>query len=388
MAVNTTVGQPARGNEYFDRPQLTGRLWKKIESGSNVLITAPRRVGKSSIMFFFLDNPPQGFRLTFLDTESVSSENEFYKKLLHHILDTLKKAGKAKKMKQGVRETISRIEAIGPEGITLGDSRLNYYDELIKLLKSLDFEGDRLVIMLDEFAETVQNIIKDESQEKAIRFLQGNRALRLMPELEGRVQYIIAGSIGLENIVDRLDAPGTINDLYSFPIPPLSKTGAKALIDKVLTGSGYSFKERPTNYMLNKLKWLIPFYIQLMVDEIDKLELPGEAPEIKKKDIDRAFDQAIEHRNYFSNWHTRLRRSYSGPEYTFVKELLNYISEKDTVTSSDISDLAVKHGIEDGLKNILNTLKYDGYINNNEDPKVYRFNSPILKLWWYKNVAY
>jgi hypothetical protein len=49
--------------------------------------------------------------------------------------------------------------------------------------------------------------------------------------------------------------------------------------------------------------------------------------------------------------------------------------------------MAVKRGIEEDYKKIIRVLMHDGYINNNDDPEVYRFNSPILKTWWFKNVA-
>jgi hypothetical protein len=210
----------------------------------------------------------------------------------------------------------------------------------------------------------------------------------MMPDMKGKIQFILAGSIGLENIVESLNASGTINDLYSFPIPPLSKQEAKALTGKIIEGSGYIFEEEQLEYMLKKIEWLIPFYIQLIVDEIDKLKFPGRPAKITENEIDKAFLHAIEHRNYFTNWHTRLRRCYTGQEYTFTKALLNYISEYGTITSTQVNDLAVQYDMEIGFRHILNALEYDGYINNNDEPKVYRFNSSLLKTWWYKNVAF
>jgi len=389
MAVKTTIGHPARECEYFDRSSLTGKLWEKVQAGSSILMAAPRRVGKSSIMFFFLDNPPKNYRLIYIDAESVNNENEFFKKLFHQVVNTLSKVSRYSRIVTNFsRDLAARIESIGANGISIGRSRLNYYDEFVKLIKPLDMKGDRLLIMLDEFAETVQNIIKDEGPNPAIHFLQNNRTLRMMPEMRGKLQFILAGSIGLENIVESLNASGTINDLYYFPIPPLSKPEAKTLIRKIIESSGYIFEDEQMEYMLKKIEWLIPFYIQLIIDEIDKLEFPDGSIKITEKEIDKAFLKAIEHRNYFSNWHTRLRRSYTGEEYTFTKALLNYVSENDTITSNEINDLAVQYGMEEGFRNILNTLKYDGYINNNDDPKIYRFNSPLLKIWWYQNVAF
>jgi hypothetical protein len=59
MALNTIIGQAARGNNYFPRPAITKQIWERIETGANLLLVAPRRVGKSSILFNLLDHPQE-----------------------------------------------------------------------------------------------------------------------------------------------------------------------------------------------------------------------------------------------------------------------------------------------------------------------------------------
>jgi len=389
MVINTTIGHPARGDKYLERPQLTDKLCEKIRSGSSILLAAPRRVGKSSILFYLMDNPQKNFKPTFIDTESVNNENEFFKKLFNLIIDTLSKISRYSKIAANfTKELGARIESIGLDGVTIGDSRLSYYDKFLKLVKSLDLQGERFIIMVDEFAETVQNIIQDEGERKAVHFLQSSRTLRQMPEIKAKIQFIFAGSIGLENVVETLNASGTINDLYSFAIPPFTRAEAKNLVRKLIDGTWYTFYDDKIEYLLNKIDWLIPFYIQLVIDEIDKLEFENEPNIITEREIDAAFLRVIEHRNYFANWHTRLRRAYKGKEYSFTKELLNYVSENGTVSSGEIRDMAAAFEVEVEYGNILNALKYDGYLNNHDDPKVYRFNSPLLKIWWNKNVAH
>ena len=103
--------------------------------------------------------------------------------------------------------------------------------------------------------------------------------------------------------------------------------------------------------------------------------------------IDRAFNRMLEQRNHFEHWHTRLRTALKGNDYNFVKEVLNIASEKDTITSNEIFNLAVKYGLEVNFKDLIGSLIYDGYINNEDDTHVYRYNSPILRMWWRKNVA-
>ena len=103
--------------------------------------------------------------------------------------------------------------------------------------------------------------------------------------------------------------------------------------------------------------------------------------------MNQALDGMLKQRQHFEHWHTRLRGSLKGGEYNFVKELLNLISENNTIDSNEIFNLAVKYELESTFKNLVGTLVYDGYINNHDDAKVYRFNSPILRMWWRQNVA-
>ncbi|MEZ5008893.1 MAG: hypothetical protein R2753_12140 [Chitinophagales bacterium] len=69
----------------------------------------------------------------------------------------------------------------------------------------------------------------------------------------------------------------------------------------------------------------------------------------------------------------------------FAKAVLDIICEKDTISREEITNLSnhPKHKVED-WQNVISILKYDGYINNVGTPNQYRFNSPILKLWWYE----
>ena len=64
---------------------------------------------------------------------------------------------------------------------------------------------------------------------------------------------------------------------------------------------------------------------------------------------------------------------------------LNHISKCGFIDGDDVNNLFVSFDIEEG-KEITNVLEYDGYISRDRE-KVYRFNSIILKEWWYINVA-
>ncbi|MCF7859555.1 MAG: ATP-binding protein [Candidatus Cloacimonetes bacterium] len=387
MPINTIVGQAATGDNFYNRPKLINDIWRIIKSGSNLLLVAPRRVGKTSILYYLQDNPEENFNPLYLITESVNDENEFFRKLYGHVFELLDGIDK---FSQRIKNLVgkNKISEISKNGLKIEGADLNYYDALVKLFEVLDLDGSKLIIMIDEFPETVENIKRDNNEIDALRFLQKNRELRHSTVVKEKVQFIYAGSIGLENVVSKINASSTIDDLHSFNVPPFTKKEARELISEmILKDSEMGIKEQQIDFLFEKIEWLIPFYIQLILDETYKLYSYEELNEVTNEVIERAIDKSIQHKLYFDLWLSRLKTSFKGDEFSFVKAVLNYASEHDTITSAKIYDYAEGLNITDMYKDIVNTLVYDGYINNSDDPKIYRFNSPILKRWWYKYVA-
>jgi len=45
-----TVGSPVTDTDFFDREREIGGFIERIDSGAHILITAPRRIGKTSLL--------------------------------------------------------------------------------------------------------------------------------------------------------------------------------------------------------------------------------------------------------------------------------------------------------------------------------------------------
>lgn len=382
------TGNPASGDDFYKRDHLIEKAWDLIESGAHVLVAAPRRVGKTSLMYYLRDNPRKNFSFLYLIVESINNENEFFRRIVNRVLKTDFIAG-SQKARSFIEQHLPTIKKLGPDGVEFGvREEHNYLDMLTRILKATACEDKKLIIMLDEFPETLINIIDDEGESQGRHFLQSNRELRHDAELCNNVQFIYTGSIGLENVVSRLNAMKTINDLARLKIPPLETSEAKELIGLLLKNVEYELSEKLIDYILQKIEWLIPFYIQLVLLELKYLSRDEKIKKISKATIDRAFDLMLEQRNHFENWHERIRKVFKAPnEYNFIKELLNIASEKDTISFNEIFNLAVKYELESSFKDLVGSLVYDGYINNEDDSHVYRYNSPIIRMWWRKNVA-
>lgn len=382
------IGQFASGEYYFPRPQITDEIWKKLESGSNLLLVAPRRVGKTSILNYLMDKPKENYIVIYYTSESVNSENEFYKKLYNHLIEKLKTSIRYKAAAfRLTKELFSKIEFAGPDGIKIGESKINYLDEFNNLIKSIKWNDEKFLILIDEFAQTVENIIQDADINAAVHFLETKREIRQKKEIQNRMQFIYAGSIGLENIVSKINSINTINDLAPVKITPLTPEEAWQLLQNIFKNDKVPVSSEVYEHLIKAIEWLIPFYFHLIIDEAYKIMLDENQSEISAETIDKAINNALKNRIYFDQWLTRLRKAYQGNEFTFAKELLNSISKTQTKTALEIIDLAVKCGVSETYKEILNALIHDGYINNDDDLKIYRFNSPLLRKWWETNVA-
>jgi len=159
----------------------------------------------------------------YLITESVNDENEFFKKIYKQVVSELKTAKRFSSfLKNCTKETLCRIENISVSDISvhINATAINYYDEFVALIKSLDCSSEKILLIVDEFAQTIMNIRNDQGDLRAVHFLENNRTLRQMPEIKTKVQFVFAGSIGLENIVGAMNASQTINDLNTVPIGP------------------------------------------------------------------------------------------------------------------------------------------------------------------------
>ncbi|MBX4261888.1 hypothetical protein KTC96_09600 [Clostridium estertheticum] len=387
-----TTGQAARGENFFQRPILINKLWRKIDSDSSIIISAPRRVGKTSLMRYIEDNPREKYYVVYVITESVYNENKYYKEIVKAILncDSIRKRDKViNSIKDIAKNIFKSIDEVGIDSVKFSKNiEYNYYDKFIEIMRSIDLEGHKLIIMIDEFAQTIENIQQKEGTAYAVHLLQSNRVLRQNSDINNKFQFIYTGSISLEGIARRMDSSKFINDLDIVKVTPLSESEGKNLINELLKGLDFTMDEGTINHMLNEIKWLIPFYIQLAMDKIQDIYDEDNLCVIHNKSVDIAIKRMIEENNKFSSWHERLV-VYKNNDYKFIIETLDQISisEAKKITYNEIHNLAVKYNLRETYKDLLNTLIDDGYINNDDEGKFYTFTSPILRMWWCKKNA-
>jgi hypothetical protein len=395
--LRSSLGQPAEGEDkFFQRDTIVKKIFRQLDNGENLLLSAPRRIGKSSILKYIQQHPKADQIIKYIIVQSVTSEEEFFKKLYNELLNDKEifagVRGYFTRSTAAVQKYASRITGFSvlDGSVEVGQHEtINYYEECIKLIQSFETEK-KIIIFIDEFPDTINNML-EKSEELALNFLQKNRDLRM--QFSGKnLQFVYTGSTGLKNVVRKLNKLDLVNDIATIQILPFSEKEANELIQRLILGfqeenEEFQLLEGTTEYIIDKIRWRLPYYIQIIIEELfDYFEENLNA--IDNTTVDFVLSEIVKsnskHSDYFENWKGRLKTAFKNNDYEFAIDVLNFIAKNDSIEYAVFIDLAIKHGIEDH-KYILDVLEHDGYIS--EDNKTYGFNSILLKEWWFINVA-
>lgn len=379
--MKNSLGNPARGEAFYPRNKEIGKIYRTLKSETNIYLAAPRRVGKTSILRYLEEKPEEGYYFIYVITESIDNINEFFKVIYNEVIssDSISRIKKViERVKDKKDKFLEIIDEAGP--VKLKEAKeVDYHYLLTQLFIHFNKEVGTLVIMIDEFPQTIQNIIDKTGVEEAKTFLQLNRELRLDKNLLGKVNFIYTGSVSLFPMVEKVMDLNVINDTKTVDVPPLLREDAKKLINLLMYAGGRELNDASLEYIIDKLKWLIPFHIQLV--QVEVLDILESGVEESKEVIEKAFNQIVcdSNKPQFDPYFTRLKKIFKANEYDFVIEILKITAQKDVISENEINDLKTKHKIID-LKNIISILESDGYIVK-QDGNYYRYVSPLLQLW-------
>lgn len=382
------IGKPATGEKYYPRKEK-GEILESLLEGNDIRISAPRRIGKTSILMQFLENPVDGLYFTYVDTEWIESGNSFFEELLLKITDSdaLDEYGKfSSKAISWLKGIAANIKSTPLFELRDEPVKRDFMKEFRTFINEMELDGNRLILMVDEFPVMLMNIAESEGLNSVKHLLQQLRSIRQDPKLNKKIQFVFTGSVSLFGTLKRLGFTEYLNDVPEIKVNLLSEPEGKEFARGLLAQHNLNLSDEVATYLMRRVNWLSPFFIQVAIKEIRGLE---ESPtnEVNTSHIDSAFRALPDSMNiYFEPFQARLGRIFKGNELRFCYAFMKYLSENDTIDSVVYHELAVKFGIQSTASFVVETLSYDGYINDSEASGVFIFNSPILQLWWKKHV--
>ncbi len=392
MMLTSKVGPPVTGKDFFDREIEQGQMWEYLD-GDDLLLLAPRRVGKTSLMFRLRDTAgDRGFEAAYVSVAGAHDEVGFVSKLCEAVSGLGSEPGILKRFGKGrVGRLLKRIKKVNLSqlGLELADG--DAWKEVgAELAQVLDSQGGRTLMLVDEVPVFVLSLLgKEPSGDRARRFLTWFRELR--QQRQGRLRWFLAGSIGLDTVTARLGLGDTINDLYLVRLGPFQRETAKSFLLEMSASYGFPLPKNVLDHALDRIGWLIPYYLQLIFRELRAYCGEGVTPDMAA--IDRVFDGLLapSKKGYFDYWRQRLAEELGQPDANLALLILSAAAaDADGVGHSSLGQL-LNQRIQDQqertdrLRYLIDVLISDGYLV--QDEHRYRFRSPLLREFWLRRVV-
>jgi len=378
MKIPIKIGPPVEGNDFYGRKKELQDAWERhILQGVSLLLSAPRRVGKSSFAKKMLDTAKEkGWKTLYLDLQGLKSERDFVR-LFKEELKKEKWWNKAGDIILKIFDSIKETEVAGNKVSINSDVwRSDAYGKIKQLIN----DTEETLIVMDEAAIFLNHLLTQENgKEKVEFFLEWLRSFR---QTSGtKVCWIFCSSVGIENFVSMHQLSKHLNDLYLFPIGAFPEHEAKDFISCLAVDENVKFTKDHIQHILDKLGWYLPFFIKILVDQINSL--CSENKQLSNETIDEAYNLLIA-QSYFNTWDERLN-DYNQLENNARKILKLCALSNGESRENLLANLAAKKSdvekTEKILSELLVMLKNDGYLAEHNGK--YIFRSPLLRDFWY-----
>jgi hypothetical protein len=398
MAINR-VGPPVRGEDLFGRDKFVELLWRKLSAG-NVLLAAPRRFGKTSVMYRLIDQPRENYKIVHADLEHLSEPADLVLELIVKLASDPKTpnlmdgvGATAKELWGRLRNTFNEVEAFTIK-LKLKEEIAPHWQESGKqLLTRVGDSGQPVLFILDEFPMMIDRMARLEGKkEEARALLRWLRALRISPELKN-VRFLIAGSIGISAVLNQIGEIATINDFEPLRLDPFSPAIADRFLIALAASENIDLSPECRKAILDHIGIGVPYFLQILFSEISKSHhLDDEAitiPMIEK--VYRTKVLGVDCKTYFDHYYGRLRDYYLPQEEKAVKKVLRELARTGALNRNACFGLysATQAGEGDieSFNAMLSNLENDFYIRYNTETDQYEMACKLLRDWWLRHYA-
>lgn len=378
------TGPPVVGENFFGREKEVDFAWQKISQGNNLIFSAPRRVGKTSVALRLLGIAKnENWSTISINLEKVSNEHDF----INTFIEELKKLSWWQKIKDKGSNFMHFLGQLKPS-VSYGDVSVEFdwkshKEDAFKQLADLLDHTEETLIFFDELTVLLASIIKEGEQgEKNVTdFLHWLRDIRIRSP--SKIRWMYCGSVGIENFTYRYGISDTLNDMTPFKLHAYTKEVSMQMLVTLGNSHNLPLQDQIVTAVIDKLDYCLPFFLQIIFEKIHYLVFVESIP-LEKAIVDTAYSALISEK-HFNTWIERIEEQYGDDKkYAFI--MLNHICEvKKGVTRKNLVNLLIGSGLDAGRAREVNSrllymLQNDGYLT---EEKGYRFRSPLLRDFWF-----
>ena len=404
MGLVKAGGNWVEGDRFFDREAEIGELAERVRDGTHTLLTAQRRMGKTSLVRELLRRlGDEGhFETIFVDLEGTTNP-----------ADAIAEIGLRSRSAQGAwRQIKARFANVLPAETEISGRVpvLADADLRVKFRAGVDtgnwrHKGDEVfaalagserpvVLAIDELPILVNRLLKGddyritpERRRSADEFLSWLRKNGQMHR--GRICMIISGSVSLEPILEQAGLSAHANIFHPYDLEPWDEETAMACLSALGESYGLDLPRNVREDMCRRLRRQIPHHVQRFFDVLhEDLRRAGRRA-VSLEDVDRVYVHkmlGVRGQSDLQHYEGRLRMVLGDEGYLVALEMLTEAAVDGGRLRGDAIGRhreALATGAEGGLppvEHVLRVLEHDGYLERQGDG--YRFASGLLEDWW------
>ncbi len=384
MCISNKVGPPVEGDDFFGRVKELKQANRLLDSNHSLLLTAPRRIGKSSFAKRLIEEKKKsGWKCVYIDLEEKTSEEGFIRQIIDSFTEGNVWKHLADGMSKGVSSLLRKMEKVSIGPVDFNFAKREEQEDFYKNLKDSIRHDEDIFIAVDELTLFLGILYNSENGAEKVAFiLNWLRSLRQVSQT--KVRWLFCGSVGLRNFTSSLELGYTINDLTEFSLDELTHDEAVGLFTQLCKSENINASDDVVEYMLDKLHWNIPYFIQVI---FSKLIDSYDGVAVTTTDIDDAYGSLCSD-SYLNTWSERLKE-YRDLEVPARRTLKVLASKPDGMNRDELFaavsasfDTTKVDDVDYLLSKLLRMLENDGYLLKNGSVRTFR--SPLLRDYWYQ----
>ncbi len=383
------LGNYAGGARFWDREREVAEIADYLAGGQGVLLTGPRRVGKTSIVHRVLDAMGPSTGTLFVDVEQHANPTEMFATIAAaNCADAAFwsriRAWFGKRLGAGL-DRIEKVD-VGVVKVELQAAMAgSWRDDARAIIGALAAAGHRTVLAIDELPLLVDRILKRDPAEAEL-FLG---VLRAAADGVPAVTWLLSGSVGLEPILHRAGLTGMITHLRAYPIDAWDEETTNGAVAALARATGLQLSPATVASVHSLLGLGVPYHVQLLMDEVRRDVTRRGDRRVSGDDIARVYrgpflTSAV--KAHLLHLETRLRTVLGeGDDLRLARDLLTQAAVVGVLEPADavwLADQLVENASQraGALREVLEILEHDAYLTRSAAG--WQFRSRLVRDWW------
>ncbi len=386
------------GDGFFNRGTEIESLTERVRDGTHTLLTAQRRMGKTSLVRELLRRlDDEGtFETIFVDLEAASAPADAIAEIAFQAKAAQGAWHRIRQLFKNVlpQETEVSGKVAGTElrvKLRAGVDAGNWRHTGDQIFAALADNEQQVVLALDELPILVNRLLKGddyaitpERKRAADEFLSWLR--KNGQEHLSKISLILSGSVSLEPILQQAGLSAHANIFSPFDLKPWDEKTASECLGALAETYGLDLPQDVREEMCKRLRCQIPHHVQRFFDVLHEDLRRAGRKAASLDDVQRVYEGemlGVRGQMDMPHYEGRLRMVLGDEGCRVALDLLTEAAVDSILSRAAIMRHRDRQAADSDpvpIDDILHVLEHDGYFEKHEGG--YRFISGLLEDWW------